>query len=460
MSFSPSRDYQIIPDKTKIKDFHEYAEEYVTRPPYQRRTVWSLRKQQSLLDSIVRGYYVPKLVLREIRLNENTTVKEVVDGQQRITTVQRFYNDQIKLPATLGKIDASIPGKTYSNLSVAIRRYIDRQVFDVDVINNMEDPRNPEHQRLATEIFWRLQQGESLNQMEVAHARLSSLTRNFIVKYADDITFDFNSYRPVDENPHKHEFFRILNRPNDRMQHLSLLARMVLLATHGVTDLKDGAIVEWIENYVENNGVGNHRFETDRAAKETLATLNLLASLFSEDPMAGNGSRIQELRPDYVVLSLFMLARHLRNYYVIDEEEKRLLREFYITFHERYRVDDLQDTMMMEFRNNRQHSEAEVQTRELIIRQAFFEHATAADVELKRKDSRRAFNESQRIAIYRRFRGFCQQCLADGRIESEALVPWNQYEADHILAHHRGGATEVDNAQLLCGVHNRIKGAS
>ena len=289
MAFDPSRDYKIMQDITSIKDFHEYSEEYVTRPPYQRKTVWSRNKQQSLLDSIVRGYYVPKLVLRTVRLNENTTVKEVVDGQQRITTVQRFYANKIKLPQSLKSFHQGISGKTYSELPVGVRKYVDRQNFAIDVISDIEDARNPEHQRLATEIFWRLQQGESLNQMEIAHARLSSLGRNFIVKYADDITFDFDAYQPVDNNPHKLHFFKILNRPNDRMQHLALLARMVLLTSKDGTDLRDGAIVEWIDGTVETDGIGNQNFEREQVAKETLAILEMLASLFLDDPMIKDG---------------------------------------------------------------------------------------------------------------------------------------------------------------------------
>ena len=459
MAFDPSRDYKIIPDIIRIKDFHEYSEEYVTRPPYQRKTVWSRNKQQSLLDSIVRGYYVPKLVLRTVRLNEKTTFKEVVDGQQRITTVQRFYANKIKLPQSLKSFHQGIPGKTYSELPVGVRKYVDRQNFDVDVINDIEDARNPEHQRLATEIFWRLQQGESLNQMEIAHARLSSLGRNFIVKYADDITFDFDAYQPVDNNPHKHRFFKILNRPNDRMQHLALLARMVLLTSNSGTDLRDGAIVEWIDGTVETDGIGNQSFEREQVAKETLAILDLLVSLFLDDPMIKDGGEVKELAPDYVVISLFMLARYLKAHYVLDDDMKRLLQAFYISFHARYREGDLNDALMVEFRDNRQHSAADVGIRELIIRQAFFEYAVQEDAELQQKDPKRHFDESQRIAIFRRDRGLCQECLAEGRVESEAMVSWSEYEADHIVAHTHGGATDLSNAQLLCQQHNRSKGS-
>ena len=96
-------------------------------------------------------------------------------------------------------------------------------------MKGINDPQNPEHQQTAAEIFWRLQQGEKLNYMEIAHARLSSLPRNFVVKYADDISFDYKSYEPIEDNPDVHAFFRTITRPNDRMQHLAILTRLLIL---------------------------------------------------------------------------------------------------------------------------------------------------------------------------------------------------------------------------------------
>ncbi len=83
--FQPESEYDVVPDAIAIKDFHEYPELFVTRPPYQRKNVWSAKKQQSLLDSLFRRYHIPRLVLREVRISPNEVLKEVVDGQQRIT---------------------------------------------------------------------------------------------------------------------------------------------------------------------------------------------------------------------------------------------------------------------------------------------------------------------------------------------------------------------------------------
>lgn len=54
MSFNPRTEYTIVPSDIGIKDFHEYKEDFVTRPPYQRKAVWSRAKKQALMDSLDR----------------------------------------------------------------------------------------------------------------------------------------------------------------------------------------------------------------------------------------------------------------------------------------------------------------------------------------------------------------------------------------------------------------------
>lgn len=54
MPFNPKSTYTIVQTEVSIKDFHEYGEDYVTRPPYQRKVVWSREKKQSLMDSLFR----------------------------------------------------------------------------------------------------------------------------------------------------------------------------------------------------------------------------------------------------------------------------------------------------------------------------------------------------------------------------------------------------------------------
>ena len=88
--FNPRTTYDVTYDSIAIKEFSDYKEEYVVRPPYQRKSVWSRKNKQNLLDSLFRRYYIPRIVIRLVRLDEERTVKEVIDGQQRITQRKSF----------------------------------------------------------------------------------------------------------------------------------------------------------------------------------------------------------------------------------------------------------------------------------------------------------------------------------------------------------------------------------
>lgn len=458
--FSPRTRYDIIQRDIPIRDFHDYTEEFVIRPPYQRKNVWSRSKQQALLDSLFRRYYVPRIVIREVRLDSDRTIYEVIDGQQRINTAQRFLADELRLPRSLQDVDPSLPNGRYSELPVQIRRFVDRDLlYNADVVRGIGDPGNPDHQRIATEIFWRLQQGESLNYMEVAHSRLSSLVRNFVVKYADDQRFNYAQYRPIEGNADKHAFFRVIDRNNNRMQHLALLTRLLILEENGgPTDIRDVHVTEYVGEYQRPDGIGNFAMEDMPHARCVLQHLRAFYEVFKDDPMVRNGGGMREFRTEYFIISMYLLLRHLRTYYVFHDAERKLFHQFAIDFHQRWRGNRREtDTDIFIFSDNRQQSGSEIQVRDRVIRQAFFEYVAEKGHEMLTKDERRAFSEAQRIQIYRRDNGLCQMCLEEGKPEREALVPWTEYQADHVIPHSRGGQTVVENAQVLCRYHNQQK---
>jgi 5-methylcytosine-specific restriction endonuclease McrA len=97
--------------------------------------------------------------------------------------------------------------------------------------------------------------------------------------------------------------------------------------------------------------------------------------------------------------------------------------------------------------------------RDLVIRQLLFKYLKEAGLALIEKDTKRAFNEGERIAIYKSAKGVCAVCKEHGKSDEEATVSWDEYEADHLTPHSKGGTTSIENAQLLCRYHNRSKGA-
>lgn len=68
------------------------AKKLVLRPDFQRRFVWTLEHQEEFLDTILRGYPFPEIYVcrGEIDVVNLTTTQHVIDGQQRLTTIQLY----------------------------------------------------------------------------------------------------------------------------------------------------------------------------------------------------------------------------------------------------------------------------------------------------------------------------------------------------------------------------------
>lgn len=64
----------------------------VLRPDFQRRFVWTHEHQEEFLDTIIRGYPFPEIYVcrGEIDIANLTTTQHVIDGQQRLTTIQLY----------------------------------------------------------------------------------------------------------------------------------------------------------------------------------------------------------------------------------------------------------------------------------------------------------------------------------------------------------------------------------
>jgi len=175
--------------------------------------------------------------------------------------------------------------------------------------------------------------------------------------------------------------------------------------------------------------------------------------------MLDENNGIKEFSTEYFIISIYMLVRHLKGHYVLDDSIKVHIKNFVYAFYKRWKTyDEGTDTDLLTFSNRRQQGETDLEVRDMILRQIFFKYSSDNNIELKAKDTNRGFSELQRILIYRKGKGLCQQCLRDGMPEKEAKVSWSKYQADHVLPHSKGGETIISNGELLCATHNLSKG--
>jgi hypothetical protein len=231
-----------------------------------------------------------------------------------------------------------------------------------------------------------------------------------------------------------------------------------LEANNGLADVRETDVMRLIDNYQVPDGIGNLAYEEQPQARETLRNMRVFYEAFESDPML-NGEGLKELRVEYFIISVYLL-RHLRRHYVFDAAERDLFRKFVVDFHERWRARRSEDSDLLIFADSRQHNETDIRIRHQILRQLFFDYASEQGHNMLTKDERRAFNEAERIFVYRVDEGLCQACLEEGKSQVEARVPWREYDADHVVPHAKGGPTDVMNAQVLCRYHNQQKGAS
>ena len=132
MQIFDSRKYDIM----DIKNWWDRGELDLT-PKFQRRNVWVDKARSYLIDTIIRGKPIPKIFIR-LKENANTrrTVREVVDGQQRLRTVITFLEDGFSINKAH---NAEYGGRYYSQLDSNTQKGIQRYEFSIDILTDAPD---------------------------------------------------------------------------------------------------------------------------------------------------------------------------------------------------------------------------------------------------------------------------------------------------------------------------------
>ena len=141
-------------------------------PRFQRRSVWKPKAKSYLIDTIVKGLPVPILFLRQ-RTNAQTlkTIKEVVDGQQRLRTVFAYVapgllgDDQEESFLVYKTHNHEISGKAFEQLPTNVKQQILDYQFSVHVLPSTTDDAD------VLKIFARINSsGTKLNDQELRNA--------------------------------------------------------------------------------------------------------------------------------------------------------------------------------------------------------------------------------------------------------------------------------------------------
>jgi hypothetical protein len=275
---------KMTPERRALDKIYRRRDRYDI-PDWQREEVWDTAKKQRLIDSILRGWKLPKFYF----IKASTDEYEVEDGQQRLAAIFEFCSNELPLSAESAK---QFGGAYYRDLPQKVADSVDDFEIEYDVIEDATDEE-------LKDFFQRLQEGLPLTSSEKLNAVHSKL-------------------RDYCRSVSKHALFKnTLSIHNTRYAHFDVVAKVATLEIEG---LDSGLRFDDIKTVFESQ---RNFSATSAVAKRIKAALDFLNSAFKD-----NGS---SLRTRTVVQSLLTLTCKIVSTSRHKGLEKELNR-FFMTF--------------------------------------------------------------------------------------------------------------------------------
>lgn len=227
-------------------------------PEWQRGAVWDQSKKQQLIDSILRGWRLPKFYFVKNAEDEF----EVVDGQQRLIAIYEFFSNELPLTAESTTL---FGGPYYKDLKSKISDVFDDFEIDYDEIEEADEEE-------LKQFFQRLQEGIPLTSSEKLNSVHSKL-RDFCRSVA------------------KHDFLRKSTVVSDtRYAHFDVLTKVAVIEIEGI---EAGLRFDDIKPVFETNSTFS---ATSAVGKRVKTALDFLHGAFpTTEPLLKNRTVVQSI---------------------------------------------------------------------------------------------------------------------------------------------------------------------
>lgn len=231
-------------------------------PDFQRNFIWDRARQSLLIESILLGLPIPSIYLSQYDDGRLT----VVDGLQRLTTLKKFLDDELKLYHL--EYLKVCNGKTYSQIKEILPRLQIRQFSQAQIGCYVIDYRSPE--RLKFDLFRRINTGSKpLNRPEIRNC----LSRPHVQK----------ALKEMWDSP---EFLAATDSTvsNSRMQATDLITRYLYFKEQYTPEKPIGEYNGKIEPTLDNfTSVLNRRKDFSRDIETFRMAMRSAEYLFGED---------------------------------------------------------------------------------------------------------------------------------------------------------------------------------
>ncbi|NSY59344.1 GmrSD restriction endonuclease domain-containing protein [Agrobacterium tumefaciens] len=217
-----------VPQTYTISDFIEWnrKKQLVLQPDFQRGSVWSPQAKVFLIDTILNDLPMPQIFFRtKIDPSQQSTIREVVDGQQRLRTILEFASGKIRLTSKA----PNFKDKTYVDLDIEDQeRFLSYKVPVVQLINSTDSD--------VLEVFARLNSySVKVTPPELRHAQYSEPVKWAIYEATRDWSNLWNEYGVVSL------------RDSVRLKNTSVMAEMFMILDTGFNDAGEANITKYYE---------------------------------------------------------------------------------------------------------------------------------------------------------------------------------------------------------------------
>ncbi len=243
-------------------------------PDFQRGEVWPVKKKRLLINSILKGWHLPKFYFRKVD-NENY---ECIDGQQRLAAIFQFFGNEFSLDSETSPQSGKLE---YDQLLDDESDAFDDFEIDIEEIDNATDEE-------LEELFKRLQLGTPLNTAEKLNA-ISGDLRNFCHRMSDEPFFK-NS----------------IGLRDTRYSHFEIVTKLAFIVARGIqTHMR----LPQLDSFLSGNKTFSMKSNISKRINKTIKFLN---SAFP--------NKCPSIRNKANALSLCMLAERVTHQNIIEKE--------------------------------------------------------------------------------------------------------------------------------------------
>nr|WP_239574216.1 DUF262 domain-containing protein [Enterococcus ureilyticus] len=158
--------------------------EHILQPNYQRRRVWDLKRKSKLIESFIINVPIPSIFLYEIEFSKY----EVMDGQQRVSTLLQFFADEFALEGL--EIWHELNGKKYSELPMEIQKGINRRYISATILLKETAESESSEMTMKQFVFERLNTGGmQLDPQEIRNALYPGKFNELLIELSKDKLF-------------------------------------------------------------------------------------------------------------------------------------------------------------------------------------------------------------------------------------------------------------------------------